>query len=628
MPMHTGARARAWLARRVRRRPPFWLALVLVVAGFTGLTGTVIGVLAWVENRETSRALVETAMAQTARLATDQAEEFLRSAEATARLGPELVRSGALDPDDDAQLEQFALAALRASPGITWVSYGAADDRFVGAWRDASGAVHVNHSFPAGGKIRLIEDAVALDGTRRPTRRSDDHGYRPTQRPFYRLAAAARHLVWTDPYEFWPDRTLGITCAVALFDDAGNVRGVFTVDFSLQRLAAFVERVKVSPRGHVFIADRDGQPMVTPSAAGDPEALVRPGRALMREVVQGLSQRAGRFTFERDGVAYLGHVERLGIGNLGWLVEVIVPEADYTTSVNASARRTLAFGLAALGFAIFGGIATARWVARPLRVLAEAARNIRRGNLEVPALPMTRDEIGVLGRAMGDMARALRDREFVRGVLGRFVSPEVAERLLRDRQALRLGGELRDVTVLFSDLRGFSELSEHLGAETVIQLVNRYLAVITPVILSHHGTIVDFVGDGIFVMFGAPFAREDAAAQALRCAWAMQEAMDEVNIENRKAGIPDVAMGIAVHSGRAVVGNIGSDDRVKYGAVGPPVNLAAHLQAHARAGEVLVTAAALARGGAIARVDAPREVEVKGRTAPIVVYPLAGVGRA
>jgi adenylate cyclase len=146
----------------------------------------------------------------------------------------------------------------------------------------------------------------------------------------------------------------------------------------------------------------------------------------------------------------------------------------------------------------------------------------------------------------------------------------------------------------------------------------------TPVILGHHGTIVDFVGDGIFVLFGAPFAREDAATQALRCAWAMQEAMDEVNIESRKLAMPEIGMGIAIHSGRAVVGNIGSDDRVKYGAVGPPVNVGAHLQAHARAGEILVSAPALARGGAIARVEAARTVDVKGR-GPLTVYPLAGV---
>jgi class 3 adenylate cyclase len=107
----------------------------------------------------------------------------------------------------------------------------------------------------------------------------------------------------------------------------------------------------------------------------------------------------------------------------------------------------------------------------------------------------------------------------------------------------------------------------------------------------------------------------------------MQEAMDEVNLESRKLGIPDIAMGIAIHSGRAVVGNIGSDDRVKYGVVGPPVNLAAHLQAHARAGEILLTAAAVARGAAVAFVDEPREVELKGRSTPVVVYPLSGLAK-
>jgi class 3 adenylate cyclase len=629
MPMHQGARARAWLARRLRRRPPFWLALVLLVGGFTALTGAAIGLLAWHENRETSRALLETAMARTARLAADQAEEFLASAESVARLGPELVRTGALDPTDDRDLERFVLGTLRANPGLSWVSYGSGSDRFVGAWRDASGAFFLNRSFPAaGGTITLEEDAVASDGRRAPVRRSDDHGYRPTQRPFFRLAAEARQLVWTGPYEFWDGKGLGVTCAVPLLDAAGTVQGVFTVDFSVQRLAALVERLEVSPRGHVFIADREGEPIIVPRAAGDASSLPRPRSSLMRRVIADAKTGEGRFVFDHRGVPYLGHVARLHVGDVGWLVEVIVPEGDYTSAVDASMRRALLFGVAALLLAIGGGVAMARWIARPLGVLAEAARRIRRGNLDLPPLPMTRDEIGVLGRAMADVARAIDDREFVRGVLGRFVNPEVAERVLRDRNALRLGGELRDVSVLFSDLRGFSELSEQLGAEAAIQLVNRYLAAMTPVILAHQGTIVDFIGDGIFVMFGAPFAREDAAAQALRCAWAMQEAMDELNIESGKLGVPEIAMGIAIHSGRAVVGNIGSDERVKYGPVGPPVNLAAHLQAHARAGEVIVTAPALARGGAIARVGDAREVELKGRTAPVLVYPLVDVAPA
>jgi class 3 adenylate cyclase len=599
--------------------------LVLVVAGFTALTGVVIGGLAWREHRAASRALLEKVMEQTARFAADQAEDFLRHAESSVQLGPQLVRLGQVDPSDPQQLEGFVLATLRANPGLSWVSYGGADDRFVAAWRDASGTTHVNHSFPVGGKIHLVEDAIADDGTRMTGRRSHDHGYRPTERPYFTLAAAQRDLVWTEPYEFFAHGGFGITCAMPLMDTAGRVRGVFTVDFSLRRLAEFIETLYVSPRGHVFIAGPTGAPLVTPPAAGDPSSLPRPGAALMHCVARQVDAGNGRFDFLHHGEPYLGHLVRLHVGDFKWFMEVIVPEGDYTAAIDASGRRAVALGAGVLALAVVGGVVTARFMARPLGDLAEVARRIRRGDLSVPVVPATRDEIGVLGRAMADMVTALRDREFVRGVLGRFVSPDLAERVLRDRDALRLGGELREVTVLFSDLRDFSELSEHLGAEAVIQLVNRYLAAMTPVILGHGGTIVDFLGDGIFVLFGAPFAREDAVAQALRCACAMQRAMDEVNIESRKLDVPEVGMGIAVHSGRAVVGNIGSDERVKYGAVGPPVNVAAHLQSYARAGEIVVSASSLWRGGSAARVAAARTIDLKGRAAPITIYTLTGV---
>jgi len=624
MQKHT-VRARAWLARRLRRRPPFAVVLVLLVTGFTALTGAAIGGLAWWENRATSRTLLETVMAQTARLAADQAEEFLRSAESAVQLGPNLVAVGELDLANEVQVERFVLATLRAYPGLTWVSYGGADDRFVGAWRDAGGTLHINRSFPVGDKIHMVEHAIAADGTRTLVRGSDDHGYRPSERPYFTLASARRGLVWTEPYPFFSAGNLGITCAMPVLDAEGRPRGVFTVDFSLRQLGEFVERLDVSARGHVFIADRDGEPIVVPRAAGDPASLARPRSQVMQRVVRDLTRGRGPFEFTHRDEAYLGHVARLQLGELGWLVQVIVPVADYTKGIDASARRALLLGGIALVLAVGGGVATARWIARPLGPLVEAARRIRRGSLDLPPLPATRDEIGVLGRAMTDMGQALRDREFVRGVLGRFVDPELAARVLADREALRLGGELREITVLFADLREFSRLSERLGPEMVIQLVNRYLAAMTPVIVKHHGVIIDFYGDGILVLFGAPFARNDAAAQALRCAWAMQRAMVEVNIESRKQGQAELGMGITVNSGRAVVGNIGSDERVKYGAVGPPVNDAAHLQAHVSAGEVLVTTAAVWRGAAVARIDEPRVIELKGRAAPITVYTLTGL---
>jgi class 3 adenylate cyclase len=140
-----------------------------------------------------------------------------------------------------------------------------------------------------------------------------------------------------------------------------------------------------------------------------------------------------------------------------------------------------------------------------LQELARHARRIRHGDLAVTVVPRSRDEIGVLARAMGDMVQALRDRDFIRETFGRYVSPELAEQCLRDRDALQLGGEVREVAMLMSDLRGFSELSERLGARAMIGLLNEYLAKMTPVIIQHGGTINEFIGDAIFVLFGAPF---------------------------------------------------------------------------------------------------------------------------
>ena len=138
-----------------------------------------------------------------------------------------------------------------------------------------------------------------------------------------------------------------------------------------------------------------------------------------------------------------------------------------------------------------------------------------------------------LARTMAEMVQGLRDRDFIRDVLGRYVSPELAEQCVRDRNVLRLGGEIRTVSILMSDLRGFSGLSERLGPERMIALLNRYLGCMTPVILRHRGTINEFIGDAILVLFGAPFERPDDAERAVRCAWAMQLAMAGFNAESR-----------------------------------------------------------------------------------------------
>ena len=252
------------LIRRLRRRPSLRTTLVALVVGLTALTGVAIGGLAWRAHRAHSRAILDAAMAQAARLVATSTTRFLRDAESAVRLGPALVAQGQLDPADDRALEHFLLAVLDAHPDLTWSSYGDRDDRFVGAKRDTQGNRYINHSFPANGRIRLVEDRLLPEGGRVPVRRSDDHGYRPHERPYFQAAERRRVLTWTEPYEFYAGGGLGISCAAPVLDAEGRVRGVFTIDFSLDRLGRVLDAVEVSRRGRVFLATRRGALLLGP----------------------------------------------------------------------------------------------------------------------------------------------------------------------------------------------------------------------------------------------------------------------------------------------------------------------------------------------------------------------------
>ena len=179
--------------------------------------------------------------------------------------------------------------------------------------------------------------------------------------------------------------------------------------------------------------------------------------------------------------------------------------------------------------------------------------------------------------------------DFIRRMFGRYVSDEVATSLLETPQGLALGGEKRVITIMMADLRGFTSLSEKLPPETVLSIVNNFLTVMTEVLYQHNGTINEILGDAILAMFGAPIQRPDDGARAVACAIAMQLAMAEVNHWNAEHGYPDIAMGIGINTGEVVVGNIGSERRSKYGAVGQSVNLTARVESFTVGGQILIS---------------------------------------
>ena len=215
---------------------------------------------------------------------------------------------------------------------------------------------------------------------------------------------------------------------------------------------------------------------------------------------------------------------------------------------------------------------------------------------------------------------------FIRETFGRYVSAEVVASLLSSPERLELGGELRKVTVLMSDLRGFTALAERLTPEDAIRFLNGYLQTMVDLILSYHGTINEIMGDGILVIFGAPTAAADDAERAVACAMAMQLAMEGVNARSRARGLPAVEMGIGVHTGEVIVGNIGSDRRMKYAAVGSHVNLTGRIESYTTGGQVLISESTFKEVGPIVRVGRERRIEPKGARRALTVWEVTGIG--
>ena len=229
-------------------------------------------------------------------------------------------------------------------------------------------------------------------------------------------------------------------------------------------------------------------------------------------------------------------------------------------------------------------------MARSIGEISGAALSVQNGDYSI-RLPEDRsDEIGQLNRSFNKMAEGLKQRDLIEQTFGRYVDRHVAEELMRKPEALRLGGEKKTVTMMMADIRNFTPIAEKLEPEEVVKLLNRYFAKLITVVDRYLGIIVDFYGDAILVLFDGVARDVGARAEdAIRCALEMQACMTELEKENVRAGLPPIQMGVGIHTGEVIVGNIGVETRAKYGIVGANVNLTSRIQSTAGGGRIIIS---------------------------------------
>jgi class 3 adenylate cyclase len=226
-----------------------------------------------------------------------------------------------------------------------------------------------------------------------------------------------------------------------------------------------------------------------------------------------------------------------------------------------------------------------------------------------------------------------RDREarladlstMLKEMFGRYLSTEVMNSLIENPSALELGGEKRKVTVMMTDLRGFTAIAERLEPERVVQMLNLYFEIMVEVVLKYNGTINEIIGDALLIIFGAPQEMPDRTQRAIACSIDMQNAMAQVNEENRLKALPELEMGIGLNETEVIVGNIGSSKRSKYTVIGSGVNITSRIESYTVGGQILISESVRKQTGEILRIDSQQNVFPKGSEIPLKIYEVGGI---
>jgi len=313
------------------------------------------------------------------------------------------------------------------------------------------------------------------------------------------------------------------------------------------------------------------------------------------------------------------------------LAELGVTALPSPATTLAATGRAMALPLVAILIVTFGVAAIlSHQVTRPLHSLHGSIEAIAKGNFNVYATANSTREFTEMAAAINNMAAGLRERDRIKSAFSGYISRQMMEMIINKGELPSLKGERRRITVLFSDIRGFTSMAEGMRPEEVVEMLSEFFSRMVDVIIRNHGTIDKFLGDGMMVIFGAPLDDPYQEEHAVLAAVEMQRELEALCIRWEAEGRRRFKMGIGINSGSAVVGNIGSQEHMEYTAIGDTVNLAARLEAATKdlEVEIIVSEHTYDSVRPLFKWNPIGPVSLKGRLEPVQAYAVAGLAES
>lgn len=606
-----------------------------LLTAFGGLLLVTVLVVIGYFYRNSSRVvlmLCDDLMEQTTQAVIHRTVGFFTPVTTLIEMGARAAAAEVLPLSDADGLERYAVAALNTYPMVAGFIVGDQAGNFLMARRLPDGStvtkIMDRTTAPPLTTWRTRDKAFNLVKTESTTTDSFD----PRTRPWYRGASEHHRLYLTDLYIFYSDRVPGITVSYPVVDAQGEVLGVVGCDIELSGLSTFLRTLRIGDHGLAFIVNENKELVAFP----DPARIIddRAEHGLLQTVAAedlqfpGIAEAfeeqrrsgAARVTVMADGQNYLATFHDFPSSfEKPWQVIVVVPEDDFIGEVKRINEGVIVICLGILVVATLMVVLLSRSISKPILLLAAETDRIRDFQLDGQFHLRTRiAEIERLRGAVDRMKASLRS-------FTRFAPEQIVREVVVKGKDTMLGGDRREVTLLFSDLRNFTRLSEQTHPEQVVKLLNHHFGAMVEIITRHQGYVVDFLGDCLFAVFGAPEGDPDHADHAVSCAIAMQRARHQMNDDQAEARLPPMEMGIGINSGHCVVGNMGSQMRIKYGIVGHAVNLAARIESFTVGGQVLISEATHQAVADRFEVAGPLEHYGKGVESVIRLWEVRGV---
>ncbi len=629
-------------------RPTLKLTIGIALSGLILVTSVLLSITSYLSARSSSLQFSRDLIDQNARVVKEQVKGYLGPVKTAAEHTRVLMGRGLVSKTDQARIEEYYFDYLTVNPTISMFFYGDVRGNFLMVKRQPTGALDTKVVINEGRHAvvwKHRKPGATLDKVDKVVPDLKDP-YDPRKRSWFSDTMKARDLYWTDVYVFYSDRMPGITVAVPYKNTKDAWEGVFTVNIGLIDLSDFLDRhIRVGSSGQAFLVDqlgqivatRDKSSLVVDGPKGErrlrklhesprPEVAALAGNEeVKRYLAKAFKEKSldpMTLRFSADGDTWVCSLLAIDVGgSRRWVAAVLAKEDDFLAGAKKASKRALFIALILALIALGAGLLLARLISRGLSRLVEESERVKNMDLETVTAKSAFRELNDVLTSFESMKIGLR-------AFQKYVPVKLVRQLLEERQDPELGGQMRRLTIIFSDIKGFTSMSEKLEPMELALRLGEYLSVVTRRIQDRQGTVDKYIGDAVMAFWGAPHERPEHAREA--CGAILEAMADLKTSEEEHPYMAEFFTRVGIHTATVVVGNFGSDDRLNYTVIGDGVNLASRLEGLNKVfgTQIIVSEETASETGDLFLLRRLAKVAVVGRTAPCTVYELMGTSES